>query len=104
MLRFIVGVIGLFELCYPERAVDVWTRLVYTEAGDSKPREWVHTAAKVEGTLLLLVVIAWPLLRGTSETTDAESGAEDEYELERETVTDESEAAEDDDSVDISIE
>ena len=81
MLRFIVGVIGLFELCYPRRVVSIWTRIAYENAEEAEPRDWVLTVAKVEGTLLVLLAVAWPTIRavrGRSGDSIEETGEEDQ--------------------------
>ena len=72
MLRFIIGVIGMFELCYPKHAISIWTKLAYTNADDAEPREWFLSVAKFEGLLLVLTAVAWPLFQsGTDDDTEA---------------------------------
>jgi hypothetical protein len=64
MLRLLAAVVGLVELLFPRRTVDFWLSRAVTE--DSNV-EWVYTAARVEGALLL-----WWALRSSG------SGDEDE--------------------------
>lgn len=78
MLRFLVGVIGLFELCYPRRAVSIWTRLAYENAEEAEPRDWLLTVAKAEGTLLVLLAVAWPTIRAVRGRSPTVEEADDE--------------------------
>ncbi|WP_138006938.1 hypothetical protein [Halalkalirubrum salinum] len=89
MLRFLVGVIGLFELCYPRRAVSIWTRIAYENGEDAEPRSWLLTAAKVEGTLLVLLVVAWPLVGAVSDRSADTAAETDEEDLSIDTADDE---------------
>jgi len=89
MLRFLIGVIGLFELCYPRRAVSIWTQIAYENAEDAEPRSWLLTAAKVEGTLLVVLAVAWPLVGAVSDRS-ADSGDETDAEEPTIDVTDDS--------------
>ena len=57
VLLLVVGIIGLIELLAPESFVRVLTRVAYRNAGDAEPRPWVHTAARVEATILLGVAL-----------------------------------------------
>ena len=52
LLLLVAGIGGLLEAVAPRRAVALWTRALYRDAGDAEPREWVYAAAKVEGTLV----------------------------------------------------
>jgi len=57
VLLLVVGIVGLIELLAPESFVRVLTRVAYRNAGDAEPRPWVHTAARVEATILLGVAL-----------------------------------------------
>jgi hypothetical protein len=46
---------------------------VYSDAGDSEPREWVYVLARVEGAILVLVSMV-----GLFRVATAEGGAADE--------------------------
>ena len=52
LLLLVAGIGGLLEAVAPRRAVALWTRALYRNAGEAEPREWVYAAAKVEGTLV----------------------------------------------------
>ncbi|TKX75069.1 hypothetical protein EXE46_05450 [Halorubrum sp. GN11_10-6_MGM] len=52
LLLLVAGIGGLLEAVAPRRAVALWTRALYRNAGEAEPREWVYAAAKIEGTLV----------------------------------------------------
>jgi hypothetical protein len=52
LLLLVAGIGGLLEAVAPRRAVALWTRALYRNAGEAEPREWVYAVAKVEGTLV----------------------------------------------------
>lgn len=91
MFKFLVGLLGLLETLYPNHVVRVVTRLGYDYEGDppvAKP--WVVTAARIEGILLLGIVVYTALrsdgscrlcLRGdtgVSGDSGDDTGADDE--------------------------
>ena len=96
MIRFIIGVIDMFELCYPHRAISIWTKLAYTNADDAEPREWFLNVAKFEGLLLILTAVAWPLFQSGTDDEGEALDAED-------SVPDDDTDAEGDDNIPISI-
>lgn len=73
LLLLVVGVIGLIEAVLPQAAVRAWTLAVYRDSGDAEPREWVYTAARIEGAALVSVSL-FGLFRavtaGESDKTD----------------------------------
>ncbi|QWC20680.1 hypothetical protein [Halorubrum sp. 2020YC2] len=52
LLLLVAGIGGLLEAVAPRRAVALWTRALYRNAGEAEPRDWVYAAAKLEGTLV----------------------------------------------------
>ena len=52
ILLLAAGIGGLLEAVAPRRAVGLWTRALYRNAGEAEPREWVYAAAKAEGALV----------------------------------------------------
>lgn len=76
LILLIVGVVGLVETVLPRVAVRAWTLAVYRNAGDAEPRDWVHTAVRVEGALLVLVSLVGlfrTVTAGEPEDPDPES-------------------------------
>ncbi|MFC7080899.1 hypothetical protein [Halorussus caseinilyticus] len=59
VVRTVMLAIGVVELLFPRRMVDFWMNLA-TESGDVTLRPWVYTAARVEG----VVILVWLLARG----------------------------------------
>ena len=58
MLKLLVGLIGLVEALYPDRFMRVVTDLSYEFDGEPPtPKPWIVTAARIEGLVLLGVVI-----------------------------------------------
>ena len=49
-----VGVVGLIETLVPRAFVRLWTTVLYRDAGDAEPREFVYAIARAEGAILLL--------------------------------------------------
>ena len=63
MLKLLLGGVGLVETLYPERFMQVLTRLSYEYDGDAPtPKPWVVTAARLEGLIILTAVI-WSALK-----------------------------------------
>ena len=52
LLLLVAGIGGLIEAVAPRRAVALWTRALYRNAGEAEPRNWVYAAAKAEGALV----------------------------------------------------
>lgn len=50
--KLLLAALGVLELLFPRRVVDFWMRLATDDEGDL--REWVYTAARIEGVLVLL--------------------------------------------------
>ena len=87
LLLVVAGIGGLLEAVAPRRAVALWTRALYRNAGEAEPRDWVYAAAKVEGTLvaagalvgLYRLATADGATEGDDETGAAEGGADAEH-------------------------
>jgi len=63
MLKLLLGGVGLVETLYPERFMQVVTRLSYEYDGDAPtPKPWVVAAARLEGLVILTAVI-WSVLQ-----------------------------------------
>lgn len=58
VLRVVLGLVGLAELVWPRETVDFWVGLAVSDPGEVDLRPWVYTAARVEGLLILLWVLA----------------------------------------------
>jgi hypothetical protein len=54
--RLLLALLGLLEVALPKPLVDFWMNLA-TEDDDVELRPWVYTAARIEGTLILLYVL-----------------------------------------------
>ncbi|SDF51329.1 hypothetical protein SAMN04488067_10561 [Halorubrum xinjiangense] len=80
LLLLVAGIGGLLEAVAPRRAVALWTRALYRNAGEAEPREWVYTAAKAEGALVAVgaLVGLFRLATAEDETADAEATAVEE--------------------------
>ena len=57
LLELALAGLGVAELLWPRRIVDFWMDLAAEEDG-VELRPWVYTAARAEGLLVLLWVIA----------------------------------------------
>ncbi|MEZ3163244.1 hypothetical protein ABNG03_00265 [Halorubrum sp. RMP-47] len=87
LLLLVAGIGGLLEAVAPRRAVALWTRAFYRNAGDAEPRDWVYAAAKVEGTLvaagalvgLYRLATADGAAEGDDETDAAEGDVDAEF-------------------------
>ncbi|MGM0448868.1 MAG: hypothetical protein ACQERM_11575 [Methanobacteriota archaeon] len=80
LLLLVAGIGGLLEAVAPRRAVALWTRALYRNAGEAEPREWVYAAAKAEGALVAAgaLVGLFRLATAEDETADAEPPAVEE--------------------------
>ncbi|ELZ42160.1 hypothetical protein C463_11307 [Halorubrum californiense DSM 19288] len=81
LLLLVAGIGGLLEAVAPRRAVAVWTRALYRNAGEAEPREWVYKAAKLEGTLVAAGALVGLFKLATADDdvaadTDAAAGDE----------------------------
>ena len=54
VLRSVAFVLGLVELFAPRRLVDWWLSLAVESDEAVSAREWVYTAARIEGLLLVV--------------------------------------------------
>lgn len=87
MLKLLLGTLGLAETLYPERFMRVLTKLSYDYDGDAPtPKPWVVTAARIEGLVILTVVVGSALKadcncgllsRGDDTETDADDAESD---------------------------
>jgi hypothetical protein len=73
LLLLVAGIGGLLEAVAPRRAVALWTRALYRNAGEAEPREWTYAAAKAEGAL-----VAAAALVGLFRLATADDDADDE--------------------------
>ena len=80
LLLLVAGIGGLLEAVAPRRAVALWTRALYRNAGEAEPRKWVYAAAKAEGALVAAgaLVGLFRLATAEDETADAEAPAVEE--------------------------
>lgn len=58
LIRAALGLIGLAELVRPRETVDFWMGLAAENPDAVDLRPWVYTAARVEGVLILVWVLA----------------------------------------------
>lgn len=68
VLRTVALLVGIAEALAPRPVVDFWLSLAVDAEGPVDAREWVYTAARIEGVLLVL----WALTRGRSRGSEAE--------------------------------
>ena len=57
-VHLVVGLFGLLELLCPRPVVAVLTRLAYRTPDSLEIREWVYTAARIEGAAFVLLALA----------------------------------------------
>jgi hypothetical protein len=81
LLLLAAGIGGLIEAVAPRRAVALWTRALYRNAGEAEPREWVYAAAKAEGALVAAGALVG-LFRLATASDDEADGAAEEAETE----------------------
>ncbi|QAU11642.1 hypothetical protein EKH57_02040 [Halorubrum sp. BOL3-1] len=86
LLLLVAGIGGLLEAVAPRRAVAVWTRALYRNAGEAEPREWVYAAAKAEGALVAAGALVGLFRLAIADGEAAEEGVEPETETEAETT------------------
>jgi hypothetical protein len=67
IVRTLLLVLGVAEILAPRRFVDFWMTLA-VEGSDAEVRDWVYTAARVEGLLIVLWVL------GRSRTAEESAG------------------------------
>lgn len=58
LVRWLLALVGGAELLAPRPVVDFWMRLASAEERDVELKPWVYTAARVEGALILLWLLA----------------------------------------------
>ncbi|ELZ53976.1 MULTISPECIES: hypothetical protein [Halorubrum] len=76
LLLLVAGVGGLLEAVAPRRAVAVWTRACYRNAGEAEPREWVYAAAKAEGALVAAGALVGLFRLATADDGETEESDE----------------------------
>ncbi|WP_096389251.1 hypothetical protein [Halopenitus persicus] len=57
-IELLIGLFGLVELLCPRPVVAVATRLAYRTPDEFETREWVYTAARIEGAIFVLLGLA----------------------------------------------
>ncbi len=58
MLKLLLGIVGLLEVLYPERVIRVFTKYAYDYEGEAPtPKEWLVSAARIEGVVVLGAVV-----------------------------------------------
>ena len=75
LLLLVAGIGGLIEAVAPRRAVALWTRALYRNAGEAEPRDWVYAAAKAEGALVVAGALVG--LYRLATASEDESAADD---------------------------
>ncbi|ELZ41367.1 hypothetical protein [Halorubrum tebenquichense] len=83
LLLLVAGIGGLLEAVAPRRAVAVWTRACYRNAGEAKPREWVYAAAKAEGALVAAGALVGLFKLATADEEEPAAEAEEESDAEQ---------------------
>lgn len=58
LLRIGLLLLGIVEIVAPRPLVDFWMRLAVAGDGDVELRPWVYAAARIEGALILLWLLA----------------------------------------------
>ena len=58
LFRAFLVPLGLAEVLWPRRVVDFWMDLAAVRGQEVELRPWVYAAARVEGLLLLVWVLA----------------------------------------------
>lgn len=76
-LRLLFGLLGIVELVAPRLLVRGLTRLAYRQSADAEPREWLYTAARIEGAILTTIALVG-LYRAATADSDASPDAETE--------------------------
>jgi hypothetical protein len=81
MFKLLLGLLGLVETLYPDRFIRVLTKYSYDYEGEAPtPKPWIISAARIEG-LVILGVVVWSTIKSEcscgllsrSETDDTES-------------------------------
>lgn len=67
----LLGLFGLLEALAPKRVVNFWFDLA-TEGDEVTLRPWVYTAARIEGVLIVLWVVARKRKRCTTVSDGSE--------------------------------
>ncbi len=77
-LRLLLGLLGVVELAAPRTLVRVATRLAYRESADAEPREWVYTAARLEGVILTTLALVGLYRAATASEESPEEPHDDD--------------------------
>ncbi|SNR52817.1 hypothetical protein [Halorubrum vacuolatum] len=70
-LLLLAGVLGLLELLAPRVVLRGFTAIAYRGAEDAEPRDWLPTAVRVEGAILVFAALVG--LYKLSGTANAEA-------------------------------
>ena len=73
-VHLVVGLFGLLELLCPRPVVAVLTRLAYRTPDSLEIREWVYTAARIEGAAFVLLALVG-LYRSADRPAESDGGA-----------------------------
>jgi hypothetical protein len=73
-IELLIGLFGLVELLCPRAVVAAATRLAYRTPDEFEIREWVYTAARIEGAIFVLLALVG-LYTSAAPTTDDDSAA-----------------------------
>ncbi|WP_254545043.1 hypothetical protein [Halomarina pelagica] len=57
MLTLLLGTLGLLELLFPERVLEVSKRLTVESPDDCEWKPWVATATRLEGLVFVLLAL-----------------------------------------------
>jgi hypothetical protein len=74
-LLLVVGIVGLIQTLLPRAVVRACTKVVFRDAGDAEPREWVYVLGRVEGAVLVLVSIVGLFRVATAGGDEGEDGS-----------------------------
>ncbi|GAA0539297.1 hypothetical protein ABNG02_15935 [Halorubrum ejinorense] len=77
LLLLVAGIGGLIEAVAPRRAVALWTRALYRNAGEAEPRDWVYAAAKAEGALVAAGALVGLFRLATASDEESEADEAD---------------------------
>ena len=81
LLLLVAGIGGLLEAVAPRRAVALWTRALYRNAGEAEPRNWVYAAAKIEGALVAAGALVGLYRLATASDEESADDESDEIEI-----------------------
>jgi len=97
MFKLLFGIVGLLEVLYPERVLEVFTKYAY-DYEDETPvaKSWLVSAARIEGLVILGAVVYSALKADCSCSVLCGS----KNEVENETIEVDEESEDDGESVD----